>query len=605
MDQPPAQSIDIPQPADSDWSTAPNTPRHSVGDLQDLNIEPITTAPNQDYQIDGKHSNYTQAVKESDWYWEWHTSEADFERELSTDTTQNEFTRAHSIDVEPGLPVNRAQGVNGEDKQGEGSTEPRTSSFFCIPTGGLMSSSYPPVSLSCTTTTSAMHPQLQATDPNDLPGNVPGGRGKEHDVITTPPQGGRSRSSSASSLKPRSIQEMGQLLSDYVPAVEVKVNPKSPSTVNHKEDEDFLGPFCMSYKAKGAPPMEKETENGTIENHKEVDDVDVLDEDTPHTILLPPTEDTVTKTPSLTAYADFLKSQTCYSIIPSSTKIVVLDTRLRVKKAFFALVANGIRSAPLWDSRFQEFVGMLTITDFIRILRYHYKSPIVRMDELEEQTIQEWTILEKDLTKLKTTLVSIDPMESLYVAISMLVKHKIHRLPIIDQSTGNAIYVLTHKRILHHLYHNVICGSELPMPAYMHKSIGELEIGTYSSIATASQDTAIIAALNVFAERRVSALPIVSPDGEVIDIYAKFDVINLAAERTYNNLDVSLRDALKHRAQGFEGVQTCMASDSLLNIITKIVSAKVHRLVIVNSRKHVVGVVSLSDILKFLILTEH
>jgi 5'-AMP-activated protein kinase regulatory gamma subunit len=102
---------------------------------------------------------------------------------------------------------------------------------------------------------------------------------------------------------------------------------------------------------------------------------------------------------------------------------------------------------------------------------------------------------------------------SLYVAISMLVKHKIHRLPIIDQSTGNAIYVLTHKRILHHLYHNVICGSELPMPAYMHKSIGELEIGTYSSIATASQDTAIIAALNVFAERRVSALPIVSPDG--------------------------------------------------------------------------------------------
>ena len=41
-------------------------------------------------------------------------------------------------------------------------------------------------------------------------------------------------------------------------------------------------------------------------------------------------------------YADFLKSQTCYSIIPNSTKIVVLDTRLRVKKAFFALVANGV-----------------------------------------------------------------------------------------------------------------------------------------------------------------------------------------------------------------------------------------------------------------------
>ena len=41
-------------------------------------------------------------------------------------------------------------------------------------------------------------------------------------------------------------------------------------------------------------------------------------------------------------YARFLKSQSCYDVIPSSTKIVVLDTRLRVKKAFFALVANGM-----------------------------------------------------------------------------------------------------------------------------------------------------------------------------------------------------------------------------------------------------------------------
>ena len=50
-----------------------------------------------------------------------------------------------------------------------------------------------------------------------------------------------------------------------------------------------------------------------------------------------------------------------------------------MKKAFFALVANGIRAAPLWDSSNQAFVGMLTITDFINILRHHYKSPIVSL----------------------------------------------------------------------------------------------------------------------------------------------------------------------------------------------------------------------------------
>lgn len=30
----------------------------------------------------------------------------------------------------------------------------------------------------------------------------------------------------------------------------------------------------------------------------------------------------------------------------------------QVKKAFFALVYNGVRAAPLWDSSKQDFVGM-------------------------------------------------------------------------------------------------------------------------------------------------------------------------------------------------------------------------------------------------------
>ena len=44
---------------------------------------------------------------------------------------------------------------------------------------------------------------------------------------------------------------------------------------------------------------------------------------------------------------------------------------------------------------------------------------------------------------------------SLYDAVKKLVGGKIHRLPVIDQKTGNALYILTHKRLLHFLYINV------------------------------------------------------------------------------------------------------------------------------------------------------
>ena len=68
----------------------------------------------------------------------------------------------------------------------------------------------------------------------------------------------------------------------------------------------------------------------------------------------------------------------------------VKNAELLVKKAFFALVYNGVRAAPLWDSRNQRFVGMLTITDFIKILQMYYKSPTAEMEELEEHKLATW-----------------------------------------------------------------------------------------------------------------------------------------------------------------------------------------------------------------------
>lgn len=85
-----------------------------------------------------------------------------------------------------------------------------------------------------------------------------------------------------------------------------------------------------------------------------------------------------------------MKFNTCYDIMPKSSKLVVFDTQLAVKKAFFALVYNGVRAAPLWDNKRQRFIGLLTITDFILILQKYYKEPHAKIEELEEHRIETW-----------------------------------------------------------------------------------------------------------------------------------------------------------------------------------------------------------------------
>lgn len=153
-----------------------------------------------------------------------------------------------------------------------------------------------------------------------------------------------------------------------------------------------------------------------------------------------------------------------------------------------------------------------------------------------------------------------------------LIKNKIHRLPVIDPVTGNALYILTHKRILKFLqlfvsptqwlsvqmsvqgvlvlrtldmfhFHwsaapwwlvwypdalwspwtcpGLVCSlqmCEIPKPAFMKQTLGELGIGTYHEIAFIHPDTPIIKALNIFVEKRVSALPVVDESGKIINI---------------------------------------------------------------------------------------
>nr|AAN71304.1 RE11278p [Drosophila melanogaster] len=295
-------------------------------------------------------------------------------------------------------------------------------------------------------------------------------------------------------------------------------------------------------------------------------------------------------------FVKFFRFHKCYDLIPTSAKLVVFDTQLLVKKAFYALVYNGVRAAPLWDSEKQQLVGMLTITDFIKILQMYYKSPNASMEQLEEHKLDTWRSV---LHNQVMPLVSIGPDASLYDGIKILIHSRIHRLPVIDPATGNVLYILTHKRILRFLFLYI---NELPKPAYMQKSLRELKIGTYNNIETADETTSIITALKKFVERRVSALPLVDSDGRLVDIYAKFDVINLAAEKTYNDLDVSLRKANEHRNEWFEGVQKCNLDESLYTIMERIVRAEVHRLVVVDENRKVIGIISLSDILLYLVL---
>ena len=67
------------------------------------------------------------------------------------------------------------------------------------------------------------------------------------------------------------------------------------------------------------------------------------------------------------------------------------------------------------------------------------------MQELAEHQISSWR---KELGSHYKPFVSISPEESVCAAVRKLAQTKVHRLPVLDPVSGNAVYIITHKRIL-------------------------------------------------------------------------------------------------------------------------------------------------------------
>ncbi|XP_054441625.1 5'-AMP-activated protein kinase subunit gamma-3 isoform X2 [Pteronotus mesoamericanus] len=274
--------------------------------------------------------------------------------------------------------------------------------------------------------------------------------------------------------------------------------------------------------------------------------------------------------PGAQVYMHFMQKHTCYDAMATSSKLVIFDTTLEIKKAFFALVANGVRAAPLWDSKKQSFVGMLTITDFILVLHRYYRSPLVQIYEIEEHKIETWR--EIYLQGCVKPLVSIFPNDSLFEAVYTLIKNRIHRLPVLDPVSGDVLHIITHKRLLKFLH---IFGALLPQPSFLSRTIQDLGIGTFRDLAVVLETAPVLTALDIFVDRHVSALPVVNEDGQVVGLYSRFDVIHLAAQQTYNHLDMSVGEALRQRTLCLEGVLSCHPEETLGEVIDRIVREQV------------------------------
>ena len=297
----------------------------------------------------------------------------------------------------------------------------------------------------------------------------------------------------------------------------------------------------------------------------------------------------------------FLSSKTSYDVLPVSFRLIVLDTALLVKKSLNVLLQNNIVSAPLWDSETSKFAGLLTSSDFINVIQYYFSNPdkYELVDKLQLNGLKD---IERAIGVEPLDTASIHPSRPLFEACIKMMGSRTRRIPLIDQDEEThreiVVSVLTQYRILKFVALN--CRET----NFLKKRIGELNIITEENVKSCFMTTPVIDAIQLLSQNGIASIPIVDENGVLIIVYEAVDVLGLIKGGIYNDLSLSVGEALMRRSDDFEGVYTCTKHDKLSTIMDTIRKARVHRFFVVDNDGRLVGVLSLDDILRYILLGE-
>ncbi|KAK0257408.1 hypothetical protein B0A54_07197 [Friedmanniomyces endolithicus] len=298
----------------------------------------------------------------------------------------------------------------------------------------------------------------------------------------------------------------------------------------------------------------------------------------------------------LRAIRAFLKVRTSYDVLPLSYRLIVFDTSLLVKKSLSILTQQGIVSAPLWDSKTSTFAGLLTTSDYINVVQYYWQNPdaLAQVDQFKLNSLRE---IERAIGVTPIETVSIHPSRPLYEACRRMLESRARRIPLVDVDDETrremVVSVITQYRILKFVSVNV------KETQWLKKPLRDINIGTFTDVATAHMDTPVMDVIHQLVKRNISCVPILDRDGTVLNVFEAVDVIALIKGGDYDNLNLSVGKSLAMRSEDFPGIYTCTLNDRLDTVFDTIRKSRVHRLVVIDEASQLKGLLSLSDILDY------
>lgn len=311
-----------------------------------------------------------------------------------------------------------------------------------------------------------------------------------------------------------------------------------------------------------------------------------------------------------------LKSVRVSDIPLAREKVITLDSKTAVADGFKILVDNKILSAPVWEEDSQSYVGFLDVRDLAKFAVFgsDTQNTTSTFHEVVQHGIKAIpkAIDQVNLKYLAQTH-KFEPVRAtegvtLWDAALRLSRPGVHRVPVLDAEGKKVVNVISQSTIVNYLvqFQQSADQNELkddsPPVSSLANDAGDALVHTPVFAVRGSDDA--LSMLALMERRNVSGVVVVNNEGAAVSQASSSD-LKLWLQ-TGHSLRVSVLDFLAAVRQSvvttkdMYPVVHISPNSTLQHCIGSLAATKLHRMFVLNSDGCPVGVIALSDVLKYL-----
>lgn len=304
----------------------------------------------------------------------------------------------------------------------------------------------------------------------------------------------------------------------------------------------------------------------------------------------------------LSADKALLRNTKVGSLFPEGrAKIIDVITTSSVADAFKVLIEHKVTAVPVLDESKKKHIGFLGISDIVSLITREFSNA-----ELEAGKDDLLVLLKSksNITNLKVVDIMdlsgrnayypVEETASLQIAIDLLVKWAVHRIPVISSDGGALATVLTQSHVVSFLQKN---AEIFPVSK---KTVGDLKLG-YKKVVFVRETENAATAFRQISDSKVQGIAVLDDKDKLVGNLSANDMKIIGhSAKLIPLLLVPLTEYFKFSpgSETVAGPVTVTPATTVEELLLKITYTKVHRVYVVDPEQKVQGIISLVDVLE-------